>query len=297
MRVPADTFSTLLDQAITAAVHALALLQQLDSDGHKFEKRTFHPQFDEIEPGPFRRIRDAYSADRLARYSSVFGKVGNWGVKHDVSELAGYEDLVTVVREHEDLAVFLGPSHLEPDHREHVLQLQVADLPLKMAARNIAMHRFEPNLEVLQETGTALLNWWSWDDLPIDVIIPILNITFEGDRFELSNGARVEQMSDDMKLASWPGHPRINKYNDFVTMATHCLVIPGWSMPSWFRCNGYVFPTTSPWTTRPARDSSRRSRSSLPHRPGMSKCSSGQLVGHTTSEAASLRWSRGLCWR
>ncbi|MBE3078829.1 hypothetical protein HA387_10410 [Clavibacter michiganensis subsp. michiganensis] len=158
------------------------------------------------------------------------------------SELAHFDEFMSLVKAEPALETFLNWNPSD-DKRwlEHVFEIQVADLPLQMAERHIAVKGFRADSNLLCELGIALLSWWQNEELDIEIMIPILNVNFEASGFELSaNKARVEKLSADMQLARWPGHPTVNAYADIIMMSTHAVVIRGWSLVnesagSWLR--------------------------------------------------------------
>jgi hypothetical protein len=198
--------NALLNAALDAAKDALGRLRQLADDGFAFDKVSFHPGLDPNAPGRFPKLKGASSADKPAHYAGVFGNSDRYGVKYRYSELVGFDALIARVKSNDQLSQFLWPNRGDAEWREHILRVQVAELPLATAERNIAVGGFDVDESVLATTGTAILNWWMWEDVPIEVVVPILNIDFDSDRFDLDGVAHVERIEDGLQLARWPGH-------------------------------------------------------------------------------------------
>jgi hypothetical protein len=242
MRFTNNTRDKLLASAIQVAIDAIRQLELLAEAGHRFEAMYFYPSFESDGEETYKQVTSAGAADTPRRYSHIFGPKISYSTKVLHSELAHFDEFMSLVRGEPPLEAFLNwnPSD-DKGWLEHVFEIQVADLPLQIAERHIAIIGFRPDCKLLRDLGVELLSWWQNEELDIEIVVPILNVDFEVSCFELSpNKARVERLSDDMQLARWPGHPAVNAYADKIMMSTHAVVIRGWSLVnesagSWLR--------------------------------------------------------------
>jgi len=253
MRIEEEARDELRRLAMIAAKDALARLRALHDADHRFADRTSYPQFDEGHEGlTYRTTTWSSGSEAPKRHISVFGRRPGYGTEILYEELDGYSGMLNLVLRHPALHDYLAPPHLGDDLRDHVLSVQVADLPLEMAERHIHSMGWELDERQLGKSYEQMEAWWLQESLPVELLIPILAIQFGQDVIKFSDGCRVEPLQEAEQLARWPGQ-RGHGLEKVLAMSTHVLVVPGLrfsneSALAWFVTPGA--PDESPQTDR-----------------------------------------------
>lgn len=224
-----ETFE-LIDLAFRPACDAFMKLRELQRSGHEFERKSSYPKFATADGHTFRKVESTGGSDSVPNYGDVFSNDNRWGTKFRFDELDGFEELVNFVNAHDELRQFHLPSGGRDDFRTHVLRVNIGNLPVTAVEKHIFHEGWKLNRERLQYYIAELVIWWVSRELPVDIVVPILNVSFDADQFSLDDRVVVERLSSELQLARWPGRPRANAYADVLPMATHALVLEGWKI-------------------------------------------------------------------
>jgi hypothetical protein len=107
--------------------------------------------------------------------------------------------------------------------------MSVSDLPLEVVDRHINLVGWTLNLEAASAIYRELEAWWLEPTLQVELVVPILGVDFCQDDVSFNGGIRLVRLTPGEQLSRWPGK-RLEGQESFVAMATHALVIPGWTM-------------------------------------------------------------------
>ncbi|UMP04386.1 HEPN domain-containing protein [Amycolatopsis sp. EV170708-02-1] len=235
-----DELDILVDLAFRVAVDVLQKSAELDRSGHEFKTISL-PAFvdDRVD---YRTVKSGASVERALDLDGAFTNDNRWGTKYQYSELDGFEALINYVIDHDDLKRFHSLAGGRDEFMEHVLRVNVGKLPVIAAEKHVFENGWELNTEALREHVLKLAAWWVLDEVPIRLVVPILNISFESDRIELDEKTFIERMDDGLQLARASGNPRVSAYKELIPMATHAIVLEGWTLPN---------PTALTWLWTP----------------------------------------------
>lgn len=227
MRIGETDQRSFRDLAIAAAEECLERLGQLHAAGHQFDKRSF-PAPIRRQDATFKIVEWTSSGDGPLNYSGAFGTASGYKTAISYEDVEGIQALRAFVVEHEALTDWLVPPRIGRDSwREHILTVGVADLPIEVAERHIHLAGWDLDPAVADAVYSQLEYWWLNERLPVELWVPILNVEFDSDEIGLPDGVRVVRLSEKEQLARWPG-VRLDGQEDFVAMATHAVVVPGW---------------------------------------------------------------------
>lgn len=241
LRLTSDQRQQLRTLTFDAVAECMGKLRHLYDSDHKFDRHNY-PIRDPQASGTYAKVAwSSTSKDAPQSYRSAIGPSTSYRAVIPVSEVGGIRNLVSFVRGQEQLRNWIVPDGFGDDGwREHLLTVQVADLPLEIVERHIHSAGWEIVQEVLDQIFQELETWWLNRHLAVELLIPILGISFEtSDDVQFESGVRLVRLSAKEQLARWPGQ-FLGDQGDFVSMATHALVISNWTMTNdqalhWFR--------------------------------------------------------------
>lgn len=211
---------------MTAAVDVVHRLAALRDQGHRFPERTYFPRFQDEASTSYRRVTWSSSKEPV-KYTAVFGaKPGVYDTVGTYSDLAAYDELRRFVSEQPALREYLAPDRLGDDLREHVLSVNVADVPLEMAERHLHIQGWTVDEDALTRNYQELETWWLNEELPVELIVPIVAVDFAADSMRFGDGSRVDRLSEGEQLVRWPGQRLSNGLDRVLAMSTHALVVP-----------------------------------------------------------------------
>lgn len=161
-------------------------------------------------------------------YSGAFrrGEQGEWYVS--IEKISAFDELQRFVRGRPDiLHKIIWPAPELTNAPVDFGEFQIDRFALRLLGRYTHLYGAEPFdesrlLPLYRELERGVLN----DELPVDVLVPILFLRFNTDEYDLGNGASIVRLSDDMQLAradiggAWDN-------NVVRGAATHALRVPG----------------------------------------------------------------------
>ncbi|WP_141002429.1 HEPN domain-containing protein [Pseudarthrobacter phenanthrenivorans] len=229
VRVDQESVERLKALALVVSRDAWRRIVEFRKNGHRFDTRST-PVFDGASTGTYRTIDFTSSTEKGAseRYAAIFGRKADYSTKVLYSELDGADEYEAFMDGWPRLVDFRS--------LDSSIRVDVFELPVKIAERVVHLSGGDALDESLFEsTCRELLYFWLHEELPVEMVLPILGVSFDDDALELSDGCRVERLSDGEQLARWPQQRR-RELDDAALMATHALVVPGWTMTvdKWF---------------------------------------------------------------
>jgi hypothetical protein len=223
---------TLVDLALISTKDVIDKLKNLKDSDHKFKKTTAR-KFSEHEgtQPTFRKIESSSYKDGYDDFGSIFAFREQWEAKYRYTDIEGFTEILEFARQREDLLRFLNLNS-DDNGRPHLVEISVGELLTTAAAQYIFDNDWELEVDKLRAIVEKLVNWWVLPDVPIELVVPILNVSFEVDNFDLDNSTRVERMSDGLRLSCWPSRPRVNDHETVQRMATHAVILSHWTLPN-----------------------------------------------------------------
>lgn len=245
MRVPDEHLEELHDKVMAVATSALDILRELQSKNTEFKKRHSYPSFDEDSDGTYRPVSRSEGKKSPLRYQNVFGDEGEYDTLVPYSSIPGAVDFVAFVEAQPDLREFLWPTSMRDGvFKETFLTSAALDLPLEIVQRHIHTRGWEVDRDALETFYAEMSAWWLHETLPVKLLIPVLAVDFDTDLLGLEEGVELRRLTDPEQLARCPG-ARLDRHSGLVEMATHALVVSGWTLtsPDYF---GSMFRTKPP---------------------------------------------------
>ncbi len=227
-RQPRDPELYRLTRAV--ALDAMNKLQEPALQAKQLDKRSYYPRF-EGSASTYRSVSTSSFGSGATRYTSAFGLEAKEYVTPYVAyeTLSDFNKLVNHVCSRSGLKEFLGHPDVNTakprEMQERWFLISVADLPLELVERHIACVGWEFDEEFFQARYCEMEQWWLDRELPVELLIPIIAVSFEPDAVELGDGCRIERMSDGVQLMRWPGHVLTPEQRALLPCATHALVI------------------------------------------------------------------------
>ncbi|QNN53562.1 HEPN domain-containing protein [Nocardioides mesophilus] len=204
----------------------MGYLREREEQGQKWPKMESYPTFADDQAGRAYQIVERTSSLAPAAYTKVFGPPGGYKTQVEYEAIPELVELIEFVREHDALVDFLVPPRLRDVLAEHALAMGVVDLPLEMVERHLHVRGWETDPDFLLATFEELASWWLNDELPVELVVPVMGVDFDLERVQFSDGCRIDRLSSDEHLARWPENVREEKR--LLAMATHAFTVPGW---------------------------------------------------------------------
>lgn len=160
-------------------------------------------------------------------YSDAFGIHSDRRIQ--VDDLATFQTLLEYAHSHERiLRYYTPPGNKAPD--EKLFKVKVLLLVSYLVDRYMHFYKGDDfSVEQLLSLYLPLEFGLLKDELPIDIVVPILFLKFDFNNVSLGADVAIERMKDDFQLARaskrayGPGvHPSV------LSSATHALVLKGW---------------------------------------------------------------------
>lgn len=233
----------LFEAALRVSLAMLAVLRGLHETGHQFATSSSYPVLDAEAPdgSPFVWVK---SGSGPLNYGSVFGLEPSWTAKVAYRDLDGFEEFLAIVRAEESIAHLLGGHRSDDEMGQRLVLFGAAELPEAMAERHLLLRGWDaPDTDDLIDTYCEVEQFWlHHSELPADLLVPILGVSFDVDVIDLPNGWRIERMSLETQLARWPSTNRALQHATALRAATHTLVVPGMAVRCEFSLAGFVHP-------------------------------------------------------
>lgn len=161
-------------------------------------------------------------------YKSVFGKNSDWQISY--TELHSYQNLLSYARANEELNKYFAWTDQKIPNE--LFDFSIWYFVEKLLDRYI--HLF-PDITFIEERFTQIycpLEASIYEKtLSVDVIVPILFLKFDFDKYILSSTILIEKMEEDFQLSRISKRAFSPSVNTLVLgAATHALVLKGWSI-------------------------------------------------------------------
>ncbi|MER5403565.1 hypothetical protein [Streptomyces sp. NPDC002769] len=228
---------TLWGLAAPAIKDALRKISDQVVTAKKIGKYSALPTLEETPQGNFHQFGTNY---RTLDYRKVFELDGKYRTSpHAYSEIEGYAGLLEYVFSKPRYAAFHGWDGDESDELgKRMVKFGTIDLVIEIAAR----HAHERGLEFDDDYAFArfleMEAWWQGGNLPIQLVIPIVGISFENDLIQLSEEVEIARISDSDHLARVAGLQPYQRDAWLIRACTHAIVINDGSCINWPRSMG-----------------------------------------------------------
>lgn len=218
---------------LEAVAECLGKLEELLQSGFEFDTH-FYPVRTTTEAGSYHPIQwKSGGSDVPLSYKSAVGLAKGHRTAIQYDEIEGIKNLLQFVKQHESLLTWLVPAQTEGQvRREHMLQFEVANLPLEITERHIHTVGWELDGSAASQIYDEMESWWIEKKLGVDLWMPIIGIDFDVVDKPLNAVTRLVRMDEKDQLARWPGHHLKPEEASSLAMATHALVVSGWQMPN-----------------------------------------------------------------
>ena len=242
-REPIPERPDLFAAAMRVSLAMLSVLRGLHETGYAFATSSSYPVLDAEAPdgSPFVWVK---SGSGPPNYGSVFSLETSWTAKVAYRDLDGFEELLALVRAEESLTHLLGGRRFDDEMGQRLVLFGAAQLPEAMAERHLLLRGWEaPDTDDLADTYCELEHFWlHHTELPADLLVPILGVSFDDDVIDLPNGWCIERMSVETQLARWPATTQALQHATALRASTHTLVVPGMTVGCEFSLAGFVHP-------------------------------------------------------
>jgi hypothetical protein len=231
-----------------AVQDALQKISNHVQSGKKVESYSSLPMLKEAQEGDFPQFGNDY---KMPDFRKIFGPDGKYRLNpHSYTEIDGYDELLAYVSSSPGYAAFHGWSGDESDDLgRRMLEFGAADLITEIAARHAHVRGFEFDEEYARVRYTEMEEWWQSEGLPVTLVVPLLDISFEDDTVEISGSISIEKISDADHLARVAGILAYQRDEWAVRACTHAVMVRNEVKVNWPKAMGReewagVFPYT-----------------------------------------------------
>ncbi|MFE5092769.1 hypothetical protein ACFRCI_21035 [Streptomyces sp. NPDC056638] len=226
------------DQALWGLVEpairdALEKMARAVAEGEKIGSYDSYPAVENNEGEIFPAFKTQY---RVPDFRKVFGwEKGSFNSRPFTYEgIQGFAEVVSYVKSQSCYASFLGAERTKSsDLLAEMAEFGARGLILEVAARHADVRGFEWDEEYALSRYLEMEAWWHGGKLPVDIFVPLLNVSFEDDRIQLSDSASIEQITDDQHQARVIGLKTFERDHWIARAYTHALVIRGSASIEW----------------------------------------------------------------
>lgn len=201
-------------------------IKEFQKAGVLAPRLSSYPLVQRDDQGLARITRDQGPAG-VFDYSSYFAVNSSRPPKIRYSDLDGYPDLVEYCRTNDRLRRFLLSEALQNDGiSEKWILTTPGIIALEIASRylNMGGNNSEVDWTSVQNIYCEIEAWILADELAVDVLVPIVGMTFPESGCEIESDVYVEEFDDDSIAVVWPGRLPQQRYPVFGA-PTHCLTI------------------------------------------------------------------------
>ncbi|WP_404948552.1 HEPN domain-containing protein [Streptomyces sp. ARC14] len=203
---------------------ALEKMSRAVAEDKKVDSYDSYPVVEMKEGEAFPAFKTQY---HVPNYRKLFG----WGIGFQsrpftYEGIEGFAELASYVKTQKDYAAFLGAGRTDSDDLlTEMAAFGVRNLIMEVAARHADIIGFEWDAEYALSRYLELEKWWREEKLPVDIFVPIMNISFEDDRLELNDSVSIERISDEQHQARVIALKPYERDAWLVRAYTHALVI------------------------------------------------------------------------
>ncbi|MGF3132549.1 hypothetical protein ACQV4C_15390 [Streptomyces albidoflavus] len=140
--------------------------------------------------------------------------------------IRGFTELVSYVESQATYESFLGGGRTESsDLLAEMAEFGARSLILEVASRHADARGFEWCEEYALASYLEMEAWWRGGKLPVDIFVPIANVSFEDLKIQLSDSTSIERISDEQHQARVISLKAYERNSWLVRAYTHALVI------------------------------------------------------------------------
>ncbi|MEV6178071.1 hypothetical protein [Streptomyces sp. NPDC052015] len=216
---------------------ALQKISNHVQSGRKTENHSALPAFKEVREGNFHQFGTDY---KTPDFRKIFGPDGKYRLNpHSYTEIDGYNELLAYVSSSPSYAAFHGWSGDKSDDLgQRMLAFGTADLIIEIAARHAHMRGFEFDEEYTKSRYIEMEGWWQSEDLPVTLVVPIINISFEDDTVQISDNVSIEKISDPDHLARVADLLAYQRDEWAIRACTHAVIVRNEATVNWPKAMG-----------------------------------------------------------
>ncbi|MET8200301.1 hypothetical protein [Micromonospora taraxaci] len=214
----------------TVALDALRRLKELVAEGKDFDTSHRHPRFDE-DGITFRPVS---RRGPITSYHSAIGIEANayfrpFVAYEELDGFSAFRDHASSIEGLQEFLTFL-PFADDPEMVERSHLVWMGQFPLRILEHHIHCVGWDFSEDLFLETYCRAEKFWFVRQLPVEVLVPVIGVSFTSDLVELTNGHYLERMSDGLQLSRMPYFHVDTEQLAVLPSSTHALVIPGFSL-------------------------------------------------------------------
>ncbi|MER6068904.1 hypothetical protein ABT187_08605 [Streptomyces sp. NPDC001817] len=201
-------------------------------EAKKIDNYDSYPVVERKEGETFPAFKTQY---RVPDFRKVFGWEKGFQARPFTCEgIRGFAELVSYVKSRSDYASFLGAGRTtSSDLLGEMAEFAVRGLILEVAARHAVVRGFEWDEEYATSRYLEMEAWWRGGKLPVDIFVPIMNVSFEDDLIRLSDSTSVERISDEQHQARVIALKAYERDDWMVRAYTHALIVRNSASVEW----------------------------------------------------------------
>ncbi|MFF5759734.1 hypothetical protein ACFY7A_30410 [Streptomyces longwoodensis] len=201
-------------------------------EAKKIDSYDSYPVVEMKEGETFPAFKTSY---RVPDFRKAFGwEKGFQSRPFTYEGIRGFAELVSYVKSQPDYGSFLGAGRTtSSDLLGEMAEFAVRGLILEVAARHAVVCGFQWNEEYAKSRYLEIEAWWRGGKLPVDIFVPIVNVSFEDDIIQLSDSISVERISDEQHQARVIALKAYERDNWMVRAYTHALVVRNSASVEW----------------------------------------------------------------
>ena len=211
---------------------ALEKMARAAAEDKKIGSYDSYPVVEMKEGEVFPAFKTQY---RVSDFRKLFGwEKGSQTRPFNYEGIQGFEEIVSYVKSQAAYASFLGAGRTKSnDLLAEMAEFGARTLILEVAARHADACGFEWDEEYGLSRYLEIEAWWHGGKLPVDIFVPIVNISFEDDRLQLSDSLSVERITDEQHQARVTNLKAYERDDWMVRAYTHALVIRNSASIEW----------------------------------------------------------------
>ncbi|MDG9721307.1 HEPN domain-containing protein [Streptomyces sp. DH41] len=211
---------------------ALEKMSRVVAEDKKIDSYDSYPVVEMKEGEIFPAFKTQY---HVPDFRKVFGWGSGFQSRPFTYEgIQGFAELVSYVKTQADYASFLGVGRTESsDLLAEMAEFGARGLILEVAARHADARGFEWDEEYALSRYLEVETWWRGGKLPVDIFVPIVNVSFEDDQLQLSDSVSIERITDEQHQARVIGLKPYERDDWLVRAYTHAVVIRNSASVEW----------------------------------------------------------------
>ena len=213
----------------------LAVVRQFEADSKLIHRHFQFPKMSQFQSGLPNFSKTFMEDTAPLDYESVFGRTA-----HPPESIPSWQQFSEFAREDKSLTRFweIGAHNkyrlytTSPDLAEIHTNISVYGSIEKLVNRYI---HISGKKDMEEGLFRPLYQEWErsvfWEELPLNIVVPILRLMFSFDQLELGNNTTIERMPDLLQLArNDRSSYTVSTHDTVIGAATHSLVLRDWTI-------------------------------------------------------------------